>query len=41
MFIELLPTRTTGLSRWYTDITITILDINHRPVFYLSLNLIP
>jgi uncharacterized membrane protein len=24
--------------RWYIDITITILDIIHRPVFYLKLN---
>jgi hypothetical protein len=27
-----------GLSRWYTNITITILDIIHPPVFYLKLN---
>jgi hypothetical protein len=27
-----------GLWRWYINITITILDINHRPVFYLKLN---
>jgi hypothetical protein len=25
-----------GLSRWYINITITILDIIHRPVFYLK-----
>jgi hypothetical protein len=24
--------------RWYINITITILDIIHRPVFYLKLN---
>jgi hypothetical protein len=28
----------TGLWRWYINITITILDIIHRPVFYLKLN---
>jgi hypothetical protein len=28
-----------GLWRWYINITITILDIIHRPVFYLELNL--
>jgi hypothetical protein len=27
-----------GLWRWYINITITILDIIHRPVFYLQLN---
>jgi hypothetical protein len=27
-----------GLWRWYINITITILDIIHRPVFYLKLN---
>jgi hypothetical protein len=27
-----------GSWRWYTNITITILDIIHRPVFYLKLN---
>jgi hypothetical protein len=27
-----------GLWRWYVNITITILDIIHRPVFYLKLN---
>jgi hypothetical protein len=26
------------LLRWYINITITILDIIHRPVFYLKLN---
>jgi hypothetical protein len=26
----------TGLWRWYINITITILDIMHRPVFYLK-----
>jgi hypothetical protein len=26
-----------GLWRWYINITITILDIIHRPVFYLHL----
>jgi hypothetical protein len=26
----------TGLWRWYINITITILDIIHRPVFYLK-----
>jgi hypothetical protein len=25
-----------GLRRWYINITITILDIIHRPVFYLK-----
>jgi hypothetical protein len=28
----------TGLWRWYINITITILDIIHRSVFYLKLN---
>jgi hypothetical protein len=28
----------TGLLRWYINITITILDVIHRPVFYLNLN---
>jgi hypothetical protein len=28
----------TGLWRWYINITITILDIIHRPVFYLKDN---
>jgi hypothetical protein len=28
----------TGLWRWYINITITILDIIHRPVFYLKQN---
>jgi hypothetical protein len=28
----------TGLWRWYINITITILDIIHCPVFYLKLN---
>jgi hypothetical protein len=27
-----------GLWRWYINITVTILDIIHRPVFYLKLN---
>jgi hypothetical protein len=27
-----------GLSRWYMNITIAILDIIHRPVFYLKHN---
>jgi hypothetical protein len=27
-----------GLWRWYVNMTITILDIMHRPVFYLKLN---
>jgi hypothetical protein len=27
-----------GLWRWYINITITILDIIHRPVFYLKRN---
>jgi hypothetical protein len=27
-----------GLWRWYINMTITILDIIHRPVFYLKLN---
>jgi hypothetical protein len=27
-----------GLLRWYINGTITILDIIHRPVFYLKLN---
>jgi hypothetical protein len=27
-----------GLWRWYINISITILDIMHRPVFYLKLN---
>jgi hypothetical protein len=27
--------RSTGLLRWYINITITVLDIIHRPVFYL------
>jgi hypothetical protein len=26
----------TGLRRWYVNITLTILDILHRPVFYLE-----
>jgi hypothetical protein len=26
-----------GLCRWYINIAITILDINHRPFFYLKL----
>jgi hypothetical protein len=30
--------RSIGLWRWYINITITILDIIHRPVFYLKLN---
>jgi hypothetical protein len=30
-----------GLWRWYINITITILDIIHRPVFYLKLNATP
>jgi hypothetical protein len=25
-----------GLWRWYINITVTVLDINHRPVFYLK-----
>jgi hypothetical protein len=25
-----------GLWRWYINITVTILDIIHRPVFYLK-----
>jgi hypothetical protein len=32
--------RSTGLWRWYINITITILEIIHRPVFYLQLNTI-
>jgi hypothetical protein len=28
----------TGLWRWYINVTITILYIIHRPVFYLELN---
>jgi hypothetical protein len=28
--------RPEGLWRWYINITITILDIIHRPVFYLK-----
>jgi hypothetical protein len=27
-----------GLWRWYINITITIMDIIYRPVFYLKLN---
>jgi hypothetical protein len=27
-----------GLWRWYSNITITIVEIIHRPVFYLKLN---
>jgi hypothetical protein len=27
-----------GVWRWYVNITTTILDIAHRPVFYLKLN---
>jgi hypothetical protein len=27
-----------GLWRWYINITITVLDIIHRPVFYLKHN---
>jgi hypothetical protein len=27
-----------GLWRWYINVTITIMDIIHRPVFYLKLN---
>jgi hypothetical protein len=27
------------LWRWYINITVTVLDIIHRPVFYLKLNL--
>jgi hypothetical protein len=30
--------RSLGLWRWYINITITILDIIHRPVFYLKHN---
>jgi hypothetical protein len=30
--------RPIGLWRWYINIAITILDIIHRPVFYLKLN---
>jgi hypothetical protein len=30
--------RSVGLWRWYINITITILDIIHRPVLYLKLN---
>jgi hypothetical protein len=30
--------RSIGLWRWYINITITILEIIHRPVFYLKLN---
>jgi hypothetical protein len=30
--------RSTGLWRWYINITITIMDIIHRPVFYLKLS---
>jgi hypothetical protein len=28
-----------GLWRWYINITVTILDIIHRPVFYLNQNI--
>jgi hypothetical protein len=31
--------RSTGLREWYINITVTILDIIHRPVFYLNLNI--
>jgi hypothetical protein len=27
-----------GMCRWYINITLTILDIVHRPVFYLKQN---
>jgi hypothetical protein len=30
--------RSIGLWRWYINVTITILDIIHYPVFYLKLN---
>jgi hypothetical protein len=33
-----LTIRSIGLWRWYINVTITILDIIHRPVFYLKLN---
>jgi hypothetical protein len=36
--LELRLIRSIGLWRWYISITITILDIIHRPVFYLKLN---
>jgi hypothetical protein len=28
----------TGLWRWYINVTTTILDIINRPIFYLKLN---
>jgi hypothetical protein len=36
--IQSLSTTSTGLWRWYINITITILDIIHRPVFSLKYN---
>jgi hypothetical protein len=36
-FLSLIS-RSTGLWRWYITITVTILDIIQRPVFYLKLN---